>query len=101
MADRMRVASLIGGTTRPGQSWGAINNALKEGRRGLPGGESLPRLLAPLRAADPEGRARKERPACPIDPNRLLTVEKILAWADEHKARTGCYPTALHNIGIV
>jgi hypothetical protein len=30
----------------PGESWDRINGALREGHRGLPGGDSLARLLA-------------------------------------------------------
>jgi hypothetical protein len=34
----------------PGESWKAIDKALRQGRRGLPGGDSLARLLARLPA---------------------------------------------------
>jgi hypothetical protein len=66
----------------PDQSWGAIDRALRQGRRGLPGGSSLGRLLVQHRG--PEARPQPAR----------LTVERILAWADRHYARTGDWPTA-------
>jgi hypothetical protein len=62
----------------PGECWGALNQALHLGRRGLAGGDSLSRLLRRLRGAGP---AR-------------LTVRKVLAWADAHRARTGHWPSA-------
>jgi hypothetical protein len=66
----------------PDQSWGAIDQALRQGRRGLPGGSSLGRLMVQHRG--PEARPQPAR----------LKVELILAWADEHYARTGDWPTA-------
>ncbi len=59
-----------------GETWNAINNALTVGRRGLPGGTSLRRLLA--------GR---------YGHSSSLTVEQILGWADAHFRRTGRWPT--------
>ena len=66
----------------PDQTWGAIDKALRQGYRGLPGGSSLGRLLVQHRG--PEARPQPPR----------LTVELILAWADQHYARTGDWPTA-------
>ena len=37
----------------PGEAWGNIDNALRLGRRGLPGGDSLARLLDRRRARGP------------------------------------------------
>jgi hypothetical protein len=37
----------------PGQSWRSLDYALRYGRRGLPGGDSLPRLLDRCRGARP------------------------------------------------
>ena len=54
------------------ESWGKINSALRHGVRGLSGGTSLRRLI---------GEQRGFRPR--------LTVEQVLAWADEHRERTG------------
>jgi hypothetical protein len=64
----------------PGETWSAINNALYSGFRGLPGGSSLPQLLA---------KARKVRNRA--DPPRL-TEAQILRWAEAHRQRTGKWP---------
>lgn len=68
----------IAGTN--GEKWSALQTALHEGRRGLRGGSSLPRLLAAKRRA----------------PHRLLTqrfsVKKILAAADAYHRQTGNWP---------
>ncbi len=63
-----------------GETWTGINLALTYGSRGLPGGDSLARLLA-----------RKRRSAASRE-NPKLTVEMIVAWADEHRHRTGAWP---------
>jgi hypothetical protein len=65
----------------PGETWSGVNAALTHGRRGLPGGSSLPRQLAAHRGA----RHPKQLPA--------LTVRQILAWARAHRRRTGQWPT--------
>ena len=65
-----------------GEEWGKIDNALKKGYRGLPGGSSLVRLLARERGVQDSPVARPR-----------LTVSQILAWADAHHARTGRWPT--------
>lgn len=66
----------------PGETWMAVDMALRHVQRGLPGGSSLPQLLAARRRV----------------PNRLdcprLSVGQILAWADSFKRRTGNWPTA-------
>jgi hypothetical protein len=54
--------------------------ALVTGRRGLPGGSSLPQLLAEARGA----RNHFDLPA--------YSIEKILSWADLHRDRTGKWP---------
>ena len=56
-----------------------VDQALRDGRRGLPGGSSLPQLLADKR----DYRHRHKR----------LTLTQILRWADAHHARTGRWPT--------
>ena len=66
----------------PGESWSAIARALYAGQRGLPGGSTLPRLLAARRGV----RNRKGAAS--------LTLKKILAWADAHFGRTGGWPNA-------
>jgi hypothetical protein len=65
----------------PGESWKGIATALALGRRGLPGGSSLPRLLA---------RHRGVR-----NPRQLphLTLRQIRAWAQAHRRRTGRWPS--------
>ncbi len=62
------------------ETWSGINRALRSGRRGLPGGSSLARLLAERRGARNIGSL----PA--------LSVSEILRWADAHHARTGQWP---------
>jgi hypothetical protein len=62
-----------------GETWLAVNWALKRGSRGLPGGESLAQLL------DRRCRTPNVRPA--------LTTEQILTWADAHHRRRGDWPT--------
>ncbi len=64
----------------PGEKWLAINAALSAGGRGLPGGDSLARLLA---------RARGVRNLSALP---RLTPKMILTWADDHHARTGRWP---------
>jgi hypothetical protein len=64
-----------------GERWSAVNTALSDGLRGLPGGSSLARLLD-------EHRGVRNR-AAPPD----LSEDQILAWAKAHKARTGHWPT--------
>jgi hypothetical protein len=71
---RMRIPGSLG------ERWSAIDSALQSGCRGLPGGSSLPRLLAERRGV----RNRKGLPR--------LAVAQILAWADAFRARTGQWP---------
>jgi len=66
-----------------GETWSGVENALRAGLRGLPGGSSLAALLSQQRGKS----HRKNRPS--------LTLEQILAWADEHHQRTGKWPNAL------
>jgi hypothetical protein len=56
--------------------------ALRDGRHGLPGGSTLARLLLEHRGRKPRRRGGP------------LTEERILQWADAHRARTGCWPSA-------
>lgn len=67
----------------PGETWTAVEIALSHGRRGVPGGDSLARLLARRRGK----RNRSDLPR--------LTAQKILAWADAHFERHGMWPTEL------
>jgi len=65
-----------------GETWKKIDQALRKGFRGLPGGSSLPRLLAERRGA--RNRTRPPR----------LTLAEIHRWAAAHQERTGQRPTA-------
>jgi len=64
-----------------GETWSGINTALQAGRRGLPGGSSLARVLAKHR--------RVRNPKNPPD----LTEKQILAWARHYRRRHGSWPT--------
>lgn len=63
------------------QTWAAVNQALRVGCRGLPGGDSLAQFLFRCRGA----RLRHLPPP--------LTVEQILGWADALHRRTGAWPS--------
>ena len=67
----------------PGETWPSLDVALREGRRGLPGGTTLAQLLA------------EHRQAPNIYTEPPLTAEQILAWADAHRAATGRWPSPL------
>src|SRR5262249_25090971 len=64
----------------PGERWDLIDNALRQGLRGQPGGSSLARLLA---------RWRGVRNPAQLPP---LTEGQIVRWAAEHARRTGRWP---------
>lgn len=64
----------------PGETWTAVNMALRDGLRGLAGGSSLALLLTDQRGV----RNVWSRPS--------LSYERILAWADTHQQRTGKWP---------
>jgi hypothetical protein len=66
-----------------GENWGAIDMALNCGLRGLPGGDSLARLLARQRGAIHP----KSRPC--------LSCGRIREWALAHRRRTGRWPGVL------
>jgi hypothetical protein len=66
----------------PGETWMAVQAALQNGRRGLPGGSTLPRLLAEHRGV----RNPRDLPR--------LTAVSILMWVDKHYRRTGRWPTS-------
>jgi hypothetical protein len=57
-----------------------VDRALQDGFRGLPGGSTLPRFLAKYRGARNQGALPR------------LSARQILAWADDHHARTGTWP---------
>jgi hypothetical protein len=64
-----------------GETWGGVDAALHNGRRGFRGGSTLARLLAKRRGV-----------RNPKDPPRL-SVEQVLKWARAHRRRTGSWPT--------
>jgi hypothetical protein len=65
----------------PGETWHRIDTALRRGRRGLPGGSSLPQLLARERGArNPQGLPD-------------LSEEQVASWGLAHRMRTGAWPT--------
>src|SRR5262249_11835940 len=63
-----------------GETWSAIDSALSQGVRGLPGGSTLSRLLA-------EHRGVRNKSALP-----RLSRAKILRWARAHRRRHGKWP---------
>lgn len=63
-----------------GEKWGSIENCLRQGLRGLPGGSSLPQLLAQHRGAQNHLMLPK------------LTTRQILRWAETHRQKTGEWP---------
>ncbi len=64
----------------PGETWTAINVALIQGLRGLPGRQSLPQLLA-------QRRGVRNHRALP-----RLSERRILSWARAHQRATGQWP---------
>ena len=70
-----------GGVLRAeGETWSAIDGALRQGFRGLPHGSTLAKLLATHRQVRAERRAKR------------LSITRILAWSDAHRRRTGAWP---------
>jgi hypothetical protein len=75
-----------------GESWSGINQALVDGRRGLPGSSTLRKLLEQHRdTSDQSGKAtrRSRRDAVKLPP---YTYGDILSWADVHRRITGKWP---------
>jgi len=74
-------------TSRTGEIWGTphtwegVNSALAKGICGLPGGDSLARLLRRKRGIADQ---RAKMPD--------LTMEQILQWLDDHHAKFGNWP---------
>ena len=64
-----------------GETWSAVDTALKSGCRGLPGGSSLAQLLSERFGVRNHMRLPK------------FTTAQILDWADAYHARTGNWPT--------
>jgi len=66
----------------PGETWTAVDIALHQGRRRIPGGSSLAFLLADKRGIENAWTLPK------------LSIEQILSWTDAFRERTGNWPTA-------
>jgi hypothetical protein len=64
----------------PGDTWNAVDSALYVGLRGLPGNDSLARLLA-------RARGRRNHADLPD-----LSITQVLAWIDIHREETGEWP---------
>jgi superfamily II DNA or RNA helicase len=64
----------------PSEDWWNIENALRIGLRGLPGGSSLARLLSEKRGVRNAGNLHD------------LNTRQILKWADVHKRKTDEWP---------
>jgi hypothetical protein len=86
------------------ETWAAIDQALARGWRGLPGGQSLARLLIEHRGRkpwmSPEGaRAQRKKYRRMMEERRsskgraTLSIEAIVAWADAYRAATGRWPS--------
>jgi hypothetical protein len=65
----------------PGETWAVVAAALSNGSRGLPGGDSLAKLLA-------RHRGKRNRKALPP-----LTLDQIRGWVTDHVRRTGEWPS--------
>ncbi len=65
-----------------GENWQKMDSALRHGRRGLPGGSSLSKVLSASRGSSERYIAHP------------LTVQQVLRWADDHRRRTGRQPTS-------
>lgn len=72
----------------PKTTWNAIDSALRTGGRGLKGNSSLARFLKEHGGVAGGGKGRSYR----THPTRLLDMEQIMAWAREHRERTGEWP---------
>ncbi len=72
---------------KDGERWYNVNACLREGLRGLPGGDTLSRLLFRRfgwAVLDPRATAGPELPP--------LTLRKIRAWPRQHRELTGRWP---------
>jgi len=65
---------------KDGDTWAAIDSALRLGGRGLPGGSSLAQFL------------HEQLGVQNVHALRTLSVQEILRWADAHHARHGKWP---------
>jgi hypothetical protein len=72
----------------PGEVWGNIDQAMRRGGRGLPGGDSLARLLARAVGVSPQSRRGKVAPR----PGPPLSLPQILGWAHAYRLARGKWP---------
>jgi hypothetical protein len=72
----------------PLETWSGLDRTLRLGRRGLPGGSSLPQFLNEHRNLF---RGKSRRPKTILESKRLH-VGQILAWGRAYRRRTGCWP---------
>ncbi len=72
----------------PGDKWASVDKALREGRRGLPGGSSLTEFLNARRGIY---RGKTRRPKR-IRESERLRLEEILAWGKAYRSRHGKWP---------
>ena len=70
-----------GQVTGTSETWHAIQHALLAGRRGLPGGSSLAKLLA------------EHCGVRNVQDLKPMSVEQILDWVDSHKSSTNEWPS--------
>jgi hypothetical protein len=78
---RWPIAKPVPIASAPGETWSSVASALAQGGRGLNPGMTLPGLLA-------QHRGRRNRRALPA-----LTLDQIQAWAEQHHAAHGRWPT--------
>ncbi len=84
---------------QPGENWADIDRALRHGRRGLPGGDSLLLLLRRERGvvAEPVPRGRRRRGRQHLREEAVALRRQgltLAAIAD----RLGCHPTTVHHL---
>jgi hypothetical protein len=87
---------------QPDMTWNAVNLALLNAGRGLPGGITLAGMLAKYRGVRArwygERMQQVRRMLKKRFRERRLSVRQILAWADLHHKRTGSWPTSASGI---
>ena len=69
-------------------TWMMIDNALRHGLRGLPGGSSLPAFLNKHRGIF-NGKSRRPKP---IRDSERLSTDEILRWGAAYRQRDGLWP---------
>jgi hypothetical protein len=72
----------------PRANWRAIDAALRNGARGLPGRSSLSDFLNKHRGLYQGGRSRPYR----ISDTRRIDMKMVMRWARAHRRKTGAWP---------